>query len=45
MQDLHSLIPHGSGWELQQASAINVVGQTVGTGTVLGQQHAFLLTP
>jgi probable HAF family extracellular repeat protein len=45
MRDLNSLIPANSGWELQNAVAINVAGQIVGVGTVNGQQHAFLLTP
>ncbi|MGA9509293.1 MAG: hypothetical protein WBV55_11820 [Candidatus Sulfotelmatobacter sp.] len=31
-------------WDLQQALAIKVVGQIVGTGTAHGQQSAFLLT-
>ena len=45
MQDLNSLIPANSGWQLQGAVAINVAGQIVGAGTVKGQQHAFVLTP
>lgn len=34
MQDRNNLIPRGSGWDLQQALAIKVVGQIVGRGTV-----------
>ncbi|MFZ0293315.1 MAG: hypothetical protein WAL52_06895 [Candidatus Sulfotelmatobacter sp.] len=45
MQDRNNLIPRGSGWDLQQALAIKVVGQIVGRGTVHGQQPVFLLTP
>jgi len=45
MRDLNALIPANSGWELQEAVAINVAGQIVGVGAVNGQQHAFLLTP
>jgi probable HAF family extracellular repeat protein len=45
IRDLNTLIPTGSGWFLQQATAINDGGQIVGNGTVGGQVHAFLLTP
>jgi len=46
MHDLNNLIPAGSGWELQGASAINNAGQIAGTGTnPNGAYHAFLLTP
>jgi len=45
MTDLNSLIPGGSGWVLRIATGINDNGQITGTGTVGGQQHAFLLTP
>jgi probable HAF family extracellular repeat protein len=46
MVELDTLIPPGSGWALQWATAINDVGQIVGTGTFRGQAgHYFLLTP
>jgi probable HAF family extracellular repeat protein len=45
MTDLNSLIPAGSGWVLTSARGINDAGQIVGTGTISGVQHAFLLTP
>lgn len=45
MQDLNTLIPANSGWTLESASAINDLGQIVGTGTIDGQNHAFLVTP
>lgn len=45
MQDLDTLIPSGSGWDLGTATAINVKGQITGVGLFNGQQHAFLLTP
>jgi probable HAF family extracellular repeat protein len=45
MSDLNDLIPAGSGWTLYVAWAINNAGQIVGTGSLNGQTHAFLLTP
>jgi probable HAF family extracellular repeat protein len=45
MQDLNNLIPAGSGWDLNTASAISATGRIVGSGTINGQQHGFLLTP
>jgi uncharacterized membrane protein len=45
MRDLNDLIPASSGWTLQTVSDINVWGQTVGTGTINGETHGFLLTP
>lgn len=45
MKDLNKLIAAGSGWVLQQAFAINDAGQIVGTGTINGKEHGFLLTP
>jgi len=45
MRDLNALLPAHAGWELQAAVAINVGGEIVGSGTVNGQQHAYLLTP
>src|SRR5207244_13332282 len=45
MQDLNRLVPPGSGWELQEARAINDHGQIAGVGTIGGQRHGYLLTP
>jgi probable HAF family extracellular repeat protein len=44
MYDLNSLIPAGSG-ELFAAYGINDGGPIVGSGTLDGQEYAFLLTP
>jgi probable HAF family extracellular repeat protein len=44
MIDLNTLLPPGSGWVLTNASGINANGQIVGTGTINGQTHGFLLT-
>ena len=43
MYDLNNLIPTNSGWVLQQAAAINDVGQIIGIGITNGQSHGFLL--
>ena len=43
MVDLNSFVT-GTGWTLNFANAINDKGQIVGTGTINGQDHAFLLT-
>ena len=45
MQDLNSLIPADSGWELISAIAINTSGQIVGSGIINNQTRAFLATP
>ena len=45
MWDLNDLIPANSGWVLNSATGINILGQIVGNGTINGQDHAFLLTP
>lgn len=45
MTDLNDLIDPTSGWELNQAYAINNIGQIVGYGLIEGEQHAFLLNP
>ena len=45
MQDLTALIPAGSGWVLTTARDVNGTGQIVGTGTINGVTHAYLLTP
>ena len=45
MRDLNAALPAGSGWTLEKAKAINNKGQIIGTGTLNGQAHMFLLTP
>jgi probable HAF family extracellular repeat protein len=45
LRDLNTLIPKNSGWWLQNATAINGVGQIVGYGMRNGRQRGFLLTP
>jgi probable HAF family extracellular repeat protein len=45
MTDLNSLVPAGSGWVLNAATAVNDAGQIVGFGAINGAEHAFLLTP
>ena len=45
MQDLNTLIPAGSNWQLDAAWAINEHGQIVGVGRLLGFPRAFLLEP
>jgi len=45
MQDLNTLIAANSGWVLNSATGINIWGQIVGSGTLNGQSHGFLLTP
>lgn len=45
LYDLNALIPKNSGWVLARAAAINDGGDIVGTGTLHGEEHAFLLTP
>ncbi|MGA8213015.1 MAG: hypothetical protein WB799_05445, partial [Candidatus Sulfotelmatobacter sp.] len=45
MRSLGDLIPEGSGWILNVATAINNLGQIAGYGPVNGVTHAFLLTP
>jgi probable HAF family extracellular repeat protein len=46
MVDLNALLPSGSGWTLNFASAINDSGQITGYGIAPnGEQHAFVLTP
>lgn len=44
MTDLNTLIAN-SGWVLTSASALNDPGQIVGTGTLNGAVHGFLLNP
>lgn len=43
MQDLNTLIPANSGWQISFASGINDFGQIVGVGVRNGQSHAVLL--
>ncbi len=45
MADLNDAVAPGSGWVLQEAVAINGVGQIAGNGTYQGVAHAFLLNP
>jgi probable HAF family extracellular repeat protein len=45
MKDLNKLISPGSGWVLEQAYGVNNSGKIVGTGTLNGAEHGFLLTP
>jgi len=45
IKDLNTLIPPGSGWELNEAEGINSAGQIVGLGLHHGLQRAYLLTP
>ena len=45
MLDLNELVQDGSGWVLQQAAGINMLGQIVGTGMLNGQKCAYLLQP
>jgi probable HAF family extracellular repeat protein len=46
VQDLNNLIPAGSGFTLDNATAINDNGQIAANGyNAQGQDHAFLLTP
>jgi probable HAF family extracellular repeat protein len=45
MQDLNTRIRAGSGWVLNSVNDINIWGQIIGTGTINGQRHGFLLTP
>jgi len=44
-QDLNSLVPPNSGWNLQVAWGINSSGQIMATGTYQARTHAALLTP
>ena len=44
-RDLNDLIPVGTGWELQDASDINELGQIVGSGTLNGFSQSYILTP
>lgn len=43
LQDLNDLISSNSGWVLGAASGINDRGEIVGTGTINGETHGYLL--
>ena len=43
VKDLNTMIPPGSGWELNSANGINQKGEIVGSGQYNGQFHAYLL--
>jgi hypothetical protein len=45
MTDLNSVINAKSGMVLNEAKAINDLGQIAANGTINGENHAFLLTP
>ena len=45
MVDLNSLLEPSSGWLLTNATSINDLGQIVGSGTIDGETHGFILTP
>ena len=45
MVDLNSFVTPNSGWVLNQAFGIDNFGNVVGTGTLNGKVHAFLLDP
>jgi len=45
MYDLETMIPEGSGWELERALAINNDGEITGTGRHNGTTRGYLLTP
>lgn len=45
MTNLDTLLPAGSGWQLERASAINDAGQIVGFGIFNGHRHGYLMTP
>jgi uncharacterized membrane protein len=44
-EDLTTLLPKDSGWQLTEAEAINGKGQIAATGIIGGARHACLLTP
>lgn len=45
MMDLNLLLPVGSGWTIEDAYAINNVGDILGTGLFAGQSYAVELQP
>lgn len=44
MRDLNDFISPNSGWVLNSANGINILGQITGSGTIKEETHAFLLT-
>ena len=45
MTDLNTILPPGSGWVLEAATAINSVAEITGYGRIGRHRHAFRLTP
>ncbi|WP_161602109.1 DUF3466 family protein [Tautonia marina] len=45
VMDLNEMLPENSGWILEEAIAINDLGQIAGTGTIDGKRRAYFLTP
>jgi probable HAF family extracellular repeat protein len=45
INDLNKELPRGSAWVLTSATDINVSGKIVGSASIGGQNHAFLLVP
>ena len=43
--DLNTLIPAGTGWNLQQTDAANDKGEIVGFGILIGNTRGFILRP
>lgn len=44
-RDLNALLPPGTGWELEEARAINSHGWITGVGRLRGQRRGFILAP
>jgi len=45
VMDLNKRVVNGRGWTLADARSINNRNAIVGSGTMNGERHAFLLTP
>jgi probable HAF family extracellular repeat protein len=45
IEDLNTLIPANSNWQLIEADGVNNAGQIVGYGMFNGQQRGFVMTP
>jgi probable HAF family extracellular repeat protein len=45
INDLNKQLPRGSSWVLESAYDINGTGKIVGSGSIGGQHHAFLMVP
>ena len=43
--NLNTLIPSGTGWNLQQTDAANDKGEIVGFGILIGNTRGFILRP